>query len=112
MRFKPGDVVLVKFPWENSDGSVDFKVRPAVVWSIEGPQERLMIQVTTKNRSAKLPGVWIKKDSPEGKKMGLLMDSFINVGTQKEVRFIDITRLIGQCSEALMDRLEEEIDRL
>lgn len=107
-RYAPGDVVLVYFPWETEDGTLDYKKRPAVVRSFEGDSDRLLIQITSTNRSDKLPGIWVTKDSKEGEQMGILSDSFINVGTQRVISLRDIDRLIGFCP--YMEEIEQLID--
>ncbi len=110
MPYDRGDVVLVHFPWENRDGDIEMKVRPGVVLRSEGDQERLIIQITSKNRSDKLPGKWILKASEVGIQMGILTDSFINYTVQRELHTRDIIRKIGYCK--IIDEIEEEVDGL
>ena len=105
-----GDVVLVYFPWTNKEGNMEMKMRPGLVLRVEGPQERLVIQITSKNRSDNFPGKWIIKDSDLGKQMGLRMDSFVNYTVQKELTLRDIIRKIGYCG--LIDKIEEEIESI
>jgi len=105
-RYNIGDVVLVNFPWTNEDGTISYKIRPAIVREFSGDKERVIIQITSKNRSDKLPGIWVLKDSNEGQEMGLKADSFINVEIQAEIEFRDILRSIGTCPYM------EEIERL
>jgi hypothetical protein len=110
MRYNPGDVVLVHFPWDEADGTINWKLRPAVVLEINSPEERLLIQITSKNRSKTSPGVWITKESDEGHRMGLLTDSFINLAVKKELHVRDIVRVIGYCSETLMEKIRKKIN--
>ncbi len=105
-----GDVVLVHFPWTNEDGIIESKVRPGLILRVEGPQERLIIQITSKNRSDHFPGKWILKDSDIGREMGLLTDSFIHYTQQAELHFRDIVRKIGFCR--LIDEIEEYLENL
>jgi mRNA-degrading endonuclease toxin of MazEF toxin-antitoxin module len=109
MRFGEGDVVLVIFPWEEPDGRTEWKVRPAVVLEVDSVEERVLIQITTKNKSKITPGLWITKASEDGQKMGLLHDSFINVLKQKTIHIRDIKRAIGTCSERVMEKIHNII---
>lgn len=104
-RYDIGSVVLVKWPWEEVDGSIQMKVRPAIVYRLESDQDRLTIQLTSKNRSAQFPGLWILKESKEGKEMGLLQDSFVNITYQREIHMRDIIRQIGTC-HLIFDKIE------
>lgn len=56
------------------------KPRPAaVVASSTEFGYELVIQVTSKNRSKTNKGIWVLKNLPEGKAMGIFCDSFINI---------------------------------
>lgn len=105
-RYDVGAVVLVHFPYKDHDGHIQVKPRPGIIYRLDGDRERVIIQITTTNRSNELPGIWVPKDSDKGKKMGILKDSFINVGTQLCLKFEDIIRVIGYCP------LMNEIDRI
>lgn len=103
-RYKKGDVVLVYFPYQDENGDMQVKKRPAVV--LENlDDDNILIQCTSKNRSDKLPGIWVLKDSKEGRKMGILSDSFINVTNQISLKTIHIVRLIGYCP--FMEKIDE-----
>ena len=107
-RYEVGEVVLVLFPYQDHNGDIQVKTRPGLIYQLDGDRERVIIQITTTNRSDKLPGKWIPKDSEIGKKMGLLADSFINAGTQLCLRFEDIIRVIGFCP--IMDEIEKIVE--
>ena len=108
--FDRGDVVLVHFPWTNNDGEIESKVRPGLVLRVEGPEERLIIQITSKNRSDQFPGKWVLKDSDLGQEMGLLVDSFIHYTKTAELHLRDIIRKIGYCK--IIDDIEDSIEEL
>ncbi|GAA0890369.1 hypothetical protein GCM10009122_00470 [Fulvivirga kasyanovii] len=108
MRYQAGDVVTVYFPWRDEDGSIVMKERPAVVYEVDTVENRVLIQITSKNRSDKLPGIWVLKDSDAGKKMRLKKDSFINVSQMVNLNMRFIKRLIGFCP--LMEKIQEIIE--
>ena len=107
-RYDRGDVVLVYFPYRDENNNLVVKVRPAVILSLEGDQERIIIQVTSKNRSDKLRGLWVVKDSTDGREMGLRTDSFINITYQITITLRDIIRKIGYCP--LIDKIDEMLE--
>jgi hypothetical protein len=75
---KRGDVVIALYPYEEQNGRA--KPRPCVIIKEHGNNEYLLCQITSKNRTGKSHGRWILHDSPEGKQMGIVNDSFINYG--------------------------------
>jgi len=78
--YKPGDIVIITFPYKDK-GKYFIKQRPVLILEILNLKHKLykVCQITTKNRSDKLKGHWIKKNSNIGKSMGLNHDSFINL---------------------------------
>ncbi len=109
-RYDKGDVVLVHFPWIDAKGDSQAKSRPGVVLSVEADQVRLIIQITSKNRSNKLPGKWVLAKSHLGIQMGIRLDSFINYTEQAQLQIRDIKRKIGYCS--IIEQIEDEIENL
>ncbi len=108
-RYQRGDVLLVHYVFEDrSTGELVNKPRPVVVFEESSHNERLVIQCTKKNRSDKLPGIWVLKDSPEGKKMGIKMDTFINVTEMIEIAFDDVIERLGSCP--FMERIDDLVD--
>ena len=63
-----------------------------------------LAQITSTDRRDKLIGLWITKNSSEGKQMGLLTDSFINLSNTVNVKKFVIVKYIGSCP--LMDEIE------
>lgn len=95
--YRPGDVVLVPFPYTDQTGKEVVKKRPAVVYSVEGIDENIVLKITSKNKSHIEPGIWVMKDSKEGKQMGLLQDSYICAKTELLLKHSYILRKIGRC---------------
>ena len=107
-RYKRGDVVLVKYPWEE-DGRIFFKKRPGVVLEELADRESLIIKCTHVNRSDKLLGIWVLANSKEGLEMGILENTFINLTEMLELKNSEIDRVIGYCP--FIDRIDEMLGR-
>lgn len=104
-KFNREDAVLVLFPF--ADGS-NAKKRPAIVVREEYTGEFLVCQITSTNRSDKLKGFWIAKDSEEGESMGVLSDSFVNASNTTILKQFMFDRKIGSFKR--IDDLEDLID--
>lgn len=93
-----GDVVLVRFP--NSDLQT-YKKRPALVVQRDGLSTRIpqrIIALITSNLSRTGPTrIAVSRSTPEGVRMGLLMDSVIVTDNLATVQEREIDKVIGQC---------------
>ncbi|WP_421977885.1 type II toxin-antitoxin system PemK/MazF family toxin [Roseivirga seohaensis] len=105
-KYKKGDVVLVPFAYLDKSGNYIAKVRPGVIFEAGDVIKYAIVQVTTKNRTDGSIGIWVKRDSARGKQMGLLADSFINLGVINQFEENTIIKLIGNCDDDCMDQLE------
>ena len=102
-KYERGDVVLVAFKFQETS---ETKKRPAVV--IESYHDSCLIcQITSRDRRGERRGFWVAKESSDGEKMGIEMDSFINADVTQEVSFLMIFKTIGFCP--FIDKLEEMI---
>lgn len=106
MIYDKGDVILVPFPYINESGNKIVKVRPALILNKVNNDDLAILYITSKNRSDSLKGKWILKDSDIGIKMGLKVDSFIQVMRSVLIKNNDIIRLIGNCP------IMEELNKL
>ncbi len=70
------------------------KKRPALVLEVYDRVYKVC-QITSKNRTGQFPGKWILKNSNIGRSMGILKDSFINMGRTVDVTEDYIDRKIG-----------------
>ncbi|MGJ1196270.1 type II toxin-antitoxin system PemK/MazF family toxin [Sphingobacterium spiritivorum] len=95
MAYNIGDVVLVHFPYKEDPQKT--KPRPAVIINKNSIPIFVLVQITSTNRSDKLKGKWIPKDSAYGKSMGLLCDSFVNYENIVKLNSMYIIRKIGDC---------------
>ena len=94
-KYHPGEVVVVSFPFQEGN---QVKTRPALILSEDAPDEYLLCQITSRNRSATHKGIWVMKDSSEGKHMCIETDSFINAEVTAVVNKYAIHKMIGICS--------------
>ena len=99
MHYKRGDVVLVLYP--NSDLK-SAKKRPALIIQSDKIQTGLnqrIIAMITSNLDRKGPTrIVVKKETLQGKAMGVLTDSVIVVDNLATVLDREIERKIGECS--------------
>lgn len=93
-----GEVILVKFPNANL---VTYKKRPALVVQDEaidtGLPQRIVACITSNLRRTGVTRIHVSLDSPEGRQMGLLMDSVIVIDNLVTVQDQAIERVIGSC---------------
>jgi mRNA interferase MazF len=92
---KRGDVIIVRFP--NSDG-VTYKKRPALVVQSDTLQtdlaNRLVVCITKTSRTG-ATRISVRKETPQGQQMGILMDSVIVVDNIATVRDREIDKVAG-----------------
>ena len=103
MSFKPGDVIWIEFPFK--EDVLQNKRRPALVLECNGPGIYTLAQITSKNRTHQLDGIWVTRHSVTWVKMGLLTDSFINLSNVKQISLFH-AELAGECD------LMEDIKRI
>jgi len=97
--YKRGDVILVKFPYSDL---VRYKKRPALVVQDEtvdtGLSQRVVVQITSNLERTGETRVLVKKDTPEGRAMGILSDSVIVADHLATVLPREIDKVIGRCN--------------
>ncbi len=99
MEYNRGEVVLVLFPDSNLKTA---KRRPALVVqanSLEtGLPQTIVAMITSNMTRANHPSrIEIKRNSPEGKEMGILTDSVVMTDNLVTVLENEIDRVIGKC---------------
>ena len=97
MPFKRGEVVLVLFPDSNLRTA---KRRPALVVQANdlaaGLAQAIVAMITSNMTRGGHPSrVTIIKDSPEGRRAGILMDSVVMTDNLATIRESEIDRVIG-----------------
>lgn len=102
--YKVGDVVLVEYPFSEIKES---KKRPAIILDVIIRQEYTICQITHIDRKLKNNGHWVEKDTDQGKKMGILTDSFINLDNVIDIKAYQIYCKIGECP--LIDTILDEL---
>jgi mRNA-degrading endonuclease toxin of MazEF toxin-antitoxin module len=102
----PGDMFEISFPYE--DDIFKNKPRPVVILRNDGNGLFLIAPVTGTNFTGKRPGLWISKDSEEGKKMNLQKDSFIVMDKCKQWPSFGLREYWGHCPcvEELLKKLK------
>lgn len=98
-RHKPGHVVYCSFPQEDNPEII--QDRPALVLDcFEQGGDRLyrVAKMTKTNNSHKFKGMWIEKESKEGKSMRLSYDTFIHLERIIVIPEYGIRRLMGFCT--------------
>ncbi len=94
-----GDVVLVRFPYSDLSR---FRKRPALVVQDEsvetGLSQRLVCQITSNVSRTGITGVFVRKETPAGRTMGLRTDSMIVADNVATVLPRHIDRVIGRCT--------------
>lgn len=111
MSYKRGDIILVNYP--NSD-LVTYKKRPAIIIQNEGIstglKQRLIALITSNTARTGASRVKVKKDSPEGKAMGLVTDSVIVADNIATIENKVIDKVIGSCT--IMPRVEAALRKI
>ncbi len=94
-----GDVVLVRFPYSDLSR---FRKRPALVVQDEsgetGLSRRLVCQITSNVSRTGITRVFVRKETPAGRTMGLRTDSMIVADNVATVLPRHIDRVIGRCT--------------
>jgi len=101
----PGDIYYIPVPFKQ-----DFfksKPRPVVVLRDEGSGLFLVAPITGTNHTGYRNGIWILKDSIDGKKMELEKDSFIVVQDSFKYPSFGLMEYWGHCHlvEELLSKL-------
>lgn len=91
----PGDIYCIPFPFK--DDFFQSKSRPVVVLRDEGNGIFLIAPITGTNHTGYRNGLWIFKDSEDGKKIGLTKDSFIVVDKSFKWPSFGFTEYWGHC---------------
>lgn len=86
-----GSVVMAYMPFQEIPST---KLRPVVIIENCG-NEYFVCQITSKDRSGTNKGFWVPKDSPEGKQMGVILDSFVNAENTAYIKPHMVERQIG-----------------
>ena len=94
-----GDVVLVRFPYSDLSR---FRKRPALVIQDEhaetGLSQRLVCQITSNLSRTGVTRVFVRKETPAGRAMGLRTDSVIVADNIATVLPRHLDRVIGRCT--------------
>lgn len=98
---RPGDMFCIPFPFE--DDIFKSKKRPVVVLRDEGNGLFLVAPITGSNLSAFKRGIWVERNSPEGRKMNLAKDSFIVVDKKMKWPSFGLMEYWGHCP--IVDKL-------
>ena len=106
MSYSKGDVVLIRFPYIDETGNKVFKPRPAIIYDVGKDGKNPTMQITKKNRSGKVPGFWITKNSSDGISLGIDIDSFISLRETVTLPERYIYRLIGSVPKELMKKID------
>src|SRR5438876_7399339 len=106
---KRGDVVLVQVPFVGAPGA---KVRPALIVQCDPLhgmiRETIIAAITSKLSSAHQPHqLLIDLSTADGAASGLLTDSAVRCEWLHTVPQMDVQRIIGQLSDALLARIDE-----
>jgi mRNA interferase MazF len=101
MPYSRGEVVLVLFPDSNL---VTAKRRPALVVQADrldtGLAQTVVAMISSNLSRAGHPSrVKVTRSSPDGRQMGLLMDSIVMTDNLATVKYSEIDRGIGRCSD-------------
>lgn len=111
MSYSRGEVVLVRFP--NSD-LITYKIRPALVVQDEhvktGLPQRLIVQITSNLARKGETRVLVRKESREGRNMGLRTDSVIVADNITTIVDREFDRVIGRCT--VMSKLDKALRRI
>jgi mRNA interferase MazF len=106
---KRGDVVLVQVPFVGTPGA---KVRPALIVQCDPLhsmiRETIIAAITSNLSNIHQPHqLLIDLSTPDGAASGLLTDSAVRCERLHTVPQVDVQRVIGQLSSALMMRVDK-----
>lgn len=109
-----GDVVLVAFPYLEASGSLQSKVRPALV--VSGPNlhahtaDVIVAAISSRPTSVPLPtDVHLIAHSPEHTAAGLKTTSWIKAATLATIPRAAIHRRMGKLSGATLSEVEKRL---
>lgn len=100
-KYQAGDVILAYFPFEDK---LETKLRPAVIIDAYDDSS-FTCMITGTDKSSTNRGIWVEKESDEGKEMRLQKDSFIDAERTEVLKHIMIKGIIGYCP--YIDELQE-----
>lgn len=105
-----GDVVLVEFPFSGSLKRV-LKKRPALVIQHDRYNRRrsvvILAAITSSQAHRRLPcKVLVARNSPEGKKAGILLDSVVDCQTLVTVPTAVIIKKLGSLPKTFMHSID------
>ena len=112
MPYKKGDVVLVPFPFSDSE---TLKKRPAVVIQCDSLNRRLdtviIAQITSNTIRAGMEKsqVLVEIENVEGRRTGLLQDSAVKCETIATLSKNKILKTIGNFSGSLREKLDDSL---
>jgi mRNA-degrading endonuclease toxin of MazEF toxin-antitoxin module len=105
-----GDVVLVAFPFIERR-ETQRKLRPALVVQADRYNRRrsavVIAAITTTRAYARLPcKLLVERDSPDGRRAGLKLDSVVDCQTLATVPRDELVRTLGRFSARLMSQID------
>ena len=107
MSYSRGDVVLAPFP--NADMQ-SYKNRPALIVQSDKLtttyNDKLVVCITSNLNKIGPTRIPVSSQSPEGKQMGLLMDSTIIVDNIATLQSKEIVKKIGSCSNSVQANID------
>lgn len=109
---KPGDIVLIDFPFTTFDKS---KVRPAVVIALTRDKYRdIVICAISSVVSKKIAHreILIKKNDDAFSASGLRVNSVVKIDRIATVRRQDVINQIGKCTPELWQKIVDEFRNL
>ncbi|HUU03158.1 MAG TPA: type II toxin-antitoxin system PemK/MazF family toxin [Myxococcota bacterium] len=109
-ELRRGDVVLVEFPFGGSRER-GLKKRPALVVQHDRYNRRrsvvILAAITSSRAHHRLPSkVPVTRDSPEGQKAGILMDSVVDCQTLVTIPTGVIIKKLGSLPEGFMHNID------
>ena len=107
---KRGHVVLVYFPVENDE----LEKRPALVVQNDaldtGLNQTIFAMITSSMTRADLESrVFVRRDSQQGRAMGILTDSVIALDNLAVMKNHEVEKPIGNCPEPTMARVDNAL---
>jgi mRNA interferase MazF len=112
MLLKPGDIILIGFPFTLP---LQSKVRPALVITETKDKYRDIVVCAISSVFPKKAGkrqIAIKTTHPHFKKTGLRVNSVVKIDRIATLRKVDIITRIGSCPEDLWDLITGEFKLL
>ena len=104
-NYRVRDSVECRIPHEENPSNYDY--RAGLILKELPNNEFAIAKVTKTDRRGKNPGIWIERNSMEGRNMKLKYDSFIQLDRIVVVQQYGIRRLFGACSQVLLETIKE-----